>query len=165
MKKLDLVVVLFVVLSIVVGGVVLAASPWLAKIEGNGILRGDYLLLKYGVVETDIGWNFKVKQSGGLVEGHLNIVEKLDGGGVRHFQLRGADVDRVTDFSCANDSLRVEGTNEAGQRVAAHFRGYKNTDDPNTVYYWVKVEVGGQFITSCGGRLTLDGDFTIDCSP
>ena len=163
MKKLNLIVVLSVVLSIVVGGIVLAVSPWAAKMEGNGILSGG-ALPSFDVIETDIGWNFKVKQSDGLVEGHLNIVEKLDGGGVRHFQLTGADVDKVTDFSCANDSLRVEGTNEADQRVAAHFRGYNNTGDPNTVWYWVKVD--GTLITNCGARLTLVGpEFTIDCSP
>ncbi len=163
MKKLDLIVVLFVVLSIVVGGVVLAASPWAAKMEGNGILSGG-VLPSYDVVETDIGWNFKVKATDDTVVGNLNIVEKLvEGDPPRHFQLTGAEVDML-DYSCGSDELRVEGTNEAGQRVAAHFRGSTNTSYPNTVWYWVKVE--GNLITNCGGRLTLAGDdFTIDCNP
>ena len=168
MKKLDLIVVLSVVLSIVVGGVVLAVSPWAAKMEGNGILS-EGALPNYDVVETDIGWNFKVvKATDNTVVGNLNIVEKLVGEGPpRHFQLTGAEVDTLY-YSCDDDELRVEGTNEAGQRVAAHFRGSSNPSYPNTVWYWVKVEVGGSFIfiTNCGNRLTLDGDdFTIDCNP
>jgi len=164
MKKLDLIVVLFVVLSIVVGGVVLAASPWLAKIEGNGILRGDYLLSEYGVIETDIGWNFKVKAADDTVVGNLNIVEKLVGEGPpNHFQLTGADV-KTFFAKCGTDELRVEGTNEAGQTVAAHFRGVGNSSKPKTVWYWVKRD--GSFITNCGTQLALDGDdFTIECNP
>jgi hypothetical protein len=163
MKKLDLIVILFMVLSIVVGGVVLAVSPWAAKMEGNGILSGGHLP-KYDVVETDIGWNFKVKAADNTVVGNLNIVEKLvEEGPPRHFQLTGAEVDMLS-YNCTTDELRVEGTNGAGQRVAAHFRGYNNISFPNTVWYWVKIE--GSFITNCGTRLTLDGDdFTIDCNP
>jgi len=163
MKRLDLIVVISVVLSIVVGGVVMAVSPWAAKMEGNGILGGG-VLPSYDVVETDIGWNFKVKATDNTVVGNLNIVEKLvEEGPPHHFQLTGAEVDTLY-YSCDNDELRVEGTNEAGQRVAAHFRGSSNPSYPNTVWYWVKVD--DTFITNCGDRLTLDGDdFTIDCNP
>lgn len=161
MKKL-IAIALAVVMVFTLGtSAALAASPWVTKMEGNGILSGGSLPY-YSVVETDIGWNFKVKADG-TVQGHLNIMEKLGKGPPRHFQLSGAEVDTVS-WDGGTDELRVEGTNEDGQRVAAHFRGVNNLGDPKTVWYWVKVD--GNFITDCAARLPLVGDdFTIDCNP
>lgn len=163
MKRLIAIAVAVVLLLTLGASAALAASRWQAKMEGNGILSGG-ALPSYGVEETDIGWNFKVKADDPTaVNGNLNIVEKLNGGPPRHFQLSGAEVDKVY-LNCENDELRVEGTNKVGQRVAAHFRGVNNPDYPKTVWYWVKVD--GTYITNCGARLPLVGDdFTIDCNP
>lgn len=162
MKRL-IAIALAIVLVLTLGAsAALAASRWQAKMEGNGTLSGGSLPT-YDVVETDIGWNFKVKAGDGTVNGQLNIVEKLNGGPPRHFQLSGAEVDMAY-LNVNTDELRVEGTNKAGQRVAAHFRGINNTSYPKTIWYWVKVD--GTLITNTGARLPLVGDdFTIDSNP
>lgn len=135
-----------------------AKGPWVAKVEGNGYLSGGSLP-SYGVDETNLGWNFKVNAYGGY-NGQLNIIEKFDGQMLRHFKLFDYQVDNNR-YSCETHEMRVEGTDDEGQRVAAHFRGWRNTQYPNSVWYWVKN--GDGYITNTKARLTLDSPFFILC--
>lgn len=133
-------------------------GPWVTKVEGGGIVSGGSLS-SYNVVETVLGWNIKVNADG-VMKGHLNIVEKLENGKVRHFKLFSDEFE--LDFAkCNSYEVRIEGTDENGYRVAIHFRGLRNTVYPNSVWYWVKD--GGTFITNTGARLTVSNTFYVTC--
>jgi len=141
-------------------------GPWTVKIEGNGIVVGPY----NGVDEADIGWNFKWNEATGEVHGQVNIVEKLSDGSVRQFKLRGYQVFDVGNptvrpilFNCDTYEVRVEGDDDEGRRIAAHFRSDDNLSYPNTVWYWVK-DADGTEITNTNARLDVSNPFWIECN-
>lgn len=137
-----------------------AHGPWEAKVQGDGALSGGSLP-SYGVNHANLGWNFKAN-SDNLYNGQLNVVEKDEGGEMlNHYKLYGYQVDTKT-YNCDTHEMRVEGFNDEGYRVAAHFRGYRNTSYPNSVWYWVKD--GSTYLTNTGARLTLDKPFFVLCN-
>lgn len=170
MRKLFVMVGMAASLVILLATAVQAGGPWSVKVEGNGIVTGA----DYDVMETDIGWNFKWNADTGEVNGHLNIVEKLMGGGTRHFQLSGDQVMPVGDptvrpilFNCNamnsdSRSVRVEGYDDDGNRIAAHFRDSEHYMYPNTVWYWVQ-DPAGNYITNTNARLPVSNPFTMEC--
>jgi hypothetical protein len=174
MKK-RLFIALIVLLALTAtASLVWAGGPWEVKVEGNGIVSGGSLP-SYGVVETDIGWNFKMNFNS-EVQGHLNIVEKLTDGTTRHFQLHGYEVLPVGDpggrpilFNCVDDgssdsrSVRVEGYDSEGRLVAAHFRDSEHNTLPSTVWYWVQ-DPPGNYITNTNARLSVSNLFAMECS-
>jgi hypothetical protein len=171
MKKW-LITIIVMLLSLLFTASVFAGGPWTVKVEGNGIVSGGSLP-SYSVLETDIGWNFKWNEDTDEVNGQLNIVEKLTDGTVRHFKLSGVQVDDVGNpasrpilFNCAagggdGRSVRVEGYDNQGQLVSAHFRDSEHTQFPNSVWYWVQGSSG--YITNTNARLTLSFPFTMEC--
>lgn len=174
MKKRTLIALVVVLALAATVSVVWAGGPWAAKVEGNGTVSGGSLP-SYDVLETDIGWNFKWNADTGEVNGHLNIVEKLTDGKVRHFQLTGAHVLPVGDptvrpilFNCASGggdarSVRVEGTDDQGRLIAAHFRDSEHSQYPSSVWYWVQ-DASGSYVTNTNARLTVSYPFTMECS-
>jgi hypothetical protein len=166
MRKFAL--VLAVICLLVLGVTAYAGGPWAVKVDGNGYVSGGGLT-GYGVVETDLGWNMKMNFDGN-VQGQLNIVEKLDGGTVRHFMLAGYELYPVGDptvrpilFNCNTNEVRVEGLNDEGLTVAAHFRSPDHAVYPNTVWYWVR-DSSGTYISNTATRLTLSTPITMYCA-
>lgn len=147
-------------------------GPWQAKIEGNGTVSGS-TLSSYGVLEADLGWNFRMTNDN-RIAGNLNIVEKLENGKVRHFKVKIDEIDaddptvRPILFNCETGngdarSVRIEVTMSDGSVIAAHFRDSLHTQFPNTVWYWVK-DSSGNFITNTGARLLVSNLFTLKCN-
>jgi hypothetical protein len=173
MKKITLIALIVVLVLAATVSLVCAGGPWAVKVEGNGTVNGGSLP-SYGVLETDIGWNFKWNVDTGEVNGHLNIVEKRTDGTVRHFQLSGAQVLPVGDptgrpilFNCASGggdarSIRVEGWDDQGRLIAAHFRDSEHSQYPSSVWYWVQ-DASGSYITNTNARLTVSYPFTMEC--
>ena len=144
-------------------------GPWTVKIEGNGLVSGGDLAV-YGVIETDLGWNLKLNENTGEVKGMVNIVEKLSDGGVRHFKLYGYNVYEVGDptlrpilFDCGDYEVRVQGVDDQGQEIAVHFRSKDNIVAPNSVWYWVKTQPDGEYITNTNARLSVSNLFWMQC--
>ena len=173
MKKRVLIGLVVVLALAAAASVVRAGGPWEVKIEGNGTVSGGSLP-SYGVVEADVGWNMKMNFDG-QVQGHLNIVEKLTDGTTRHFELYGYEVFPVGNpavrpilFNCASGggdarSVRVEGWDDQGRRVAAHFRDSQHTQYPSSVWYFVQDPLG-TYITNTNARLTVSNPFTMECA-
>jgi hypothetical protein len=164
--KLRFTIATLVLLAVVVTSVAYAGGPWEMKVEGNGIVDGPF---SDGVCEADIGWNMKMNYDR-EVAGHLNIVEKLCDGTVRHFDLYGYELLSVGDptvrpilFNCATQEVRVEGYNAEGYHIAAHWRSPLNTTAPNTVWYWV-YGPGGELVTNTNARLAIDSPMTMWCA-
>lgn len=165
MKKVA--VALVVISALLLAVTAYAGGPWKVKFDGNGYVSGGGLS-GYDVVETDLGWNMKMNFEGD-VQGQLNIVEKLEDGGVRHFMLAGYEVIPVGDptqrpvvFNCDTEEVRVEGTNADGLTVAAHFRSPDHATYPNTVWYWVMDS--GSYVTNTAARLTLSAPMSMFCA-
>jgi hypothetical protein len=162
------------VLTLLLSTMSYAGGPWEVKIEGNGMVDPFTSSGEVEVCGTDLGWNFKMNYDG-QVNGQLNIVEKLCDGSIRHFKLAGYQVYDVGDpssrpilFNCAAGtddarSVRVEGWNDDGLCVSAHWRDSQHATMPNTVWYWVQ-DSGGNFITNTNARLPVSNPFTMVCS-
>jgi hypothetical protein len=146
-----------------------SGGPWSAEIEGDGIVSGGDLP-DYGVIEAEIGWNFKWNKDTGEVKGQLNIVEKLYDGGVRHFKLFGYEVYEVGKplkrpilFDCDNYQVRVQGRDEDGREIAMHLRSKDNIVAPNSIWYWVKSAADSDYISNSNGRLPVSNLFWMEC--
>lgn len=173
MNKKFITIIFVILLCLCFVGIASAGGSWKVSESGNGVVSGGYLPY-YGVVESDIGWNFKWNSTTGDVNGHLNIVEKLNNGKVRHFKLYGYQVMPVEDptlpwilFNCGYDgrwarAVRVEGVDKEGNTIAAHFRDSENFEYPNTIWYWVK-DPSGKVITNTYGPLVVSAPFTMVC--
>jgi hypothetical protein len=173
MKRRMLIVLVVVLALTATAAVVWAGGPWEVKVEGNGTVSGGSLPA-YDVVEADVGWNFKMNFDG-EIQGQLNIVEKLTDGTTRHFKLYGYQVYPVGNpasrpilFNCASGggdarSVRVEGWDDQGRLIAAHFRDSEHSQFPSTVWYWVQ-NASGSYISNTNARLTVSYPFTMECS-
>jgi hypothetical protein len=146
-----------------------SGGPWTVNLEGNGIISGGDLL-DYGVIETDLVWNFKLNEHTGEVKGQVYIVEKLFEGGVRHFKLFGYEVYDAGDpnqrpvlFDCDDYEVRVQGIDDKGQEIAVHFRSKDNIVAPNTIWYWVKRRPDGNYITNTNDGLSVSNLFWMEC--
>jgi hypothetical protein len=144
-------------------------ETWTAKLEGSGIVKGGNLPT-YGVIETDLDWNFNFNEDTGEVQGRVNLVEQLSDGGVRRLKLSGAEVYEVGDpakrpilFDCGNYEVRVQGIDDQGREIAVHFRSKDNITAPNTVWYWVKTKPDGTYIANTDAELSVSNLFWMDC--
>lgn len=165
MNKKIWAIIFLTVLLIFVASVAYAGGPWKVKIEGNGYLFGPFY---GGVVKTDIGWNMKYNADSGQVKGQLNIVETLADGSNRHFKLSGYQVYPVGDptakpivIKC--NEVRVEGFDDSGRAISAHFRPPSHPIYPNTIWYWVK-DSSGAFISNTFARLPLSSTLSMSCA-
>ena len=60
-------------------------ETWTVKLEGNGMVKGGNLSA-YGVSETDLDWNINFNEDTGEVQGRVNLIEHLSGGGIRRLK-------------------------------------------------------------------------------
>jgi hypothetical protein len=142
---------------------------WTVKLEGSGVVKGGNLSA-YGVLETDLDWNFRFDEDTGEVQGRVNLVENLSDGGVRRLQLSGAEVYEIGDpakrpilFDCVNYEVRVQGIDEQGREIAVYFRSKDNITAPNTIWYWVKSRPDGDYIANTDTALSVSNLFWMEC--
>ena len=144
-------------------------ETWTVKLEGNGMVKGGNLSA-YGVSETDLDWNINFNEDTGEVQGRVNLIEHLSGGGIRRLKLSGYEVYEVGDptkrlilFDCSNYEIRIQGIDGQGREIAVHFRSKDNITAPNTVWYWVKTHPDGDYIANTNAGLSVSNLFWMDC--
>lgn len=144
-------------------------DTWTVKLEGSGLVKGGNLPA-YGVIETELGWDISFNEDTGEVQGGVNLVEKLSDGGIRKLNLSGSEVYEVGDptkrlilFDCSHYEVRLQGIDDQGREIAVHFRSKDNITAPNTVWYWVKTQPDGDYISNTNAGLSVSNLFWMDC--
>jgi hypothetical protein len=66
-------------------------------------------------------------------------------------------------FDCGEYEVRVQGEDDQGHEIAVHFRSKDNIVAPNSVWYWVKSEPDGDYMTNTNGRLSVSNLFWMKC--
>jgi hypothetical protein len=146
-----------------------AASPWVGTIRGGGqlVLEGSG---SGQVREARIHWNLKVDKEG-VFNGHVSIMEVLNDGTKRSFQISKSDLQTVKTslppgsfFKCAERLVQVIGLTEREQIVVTFH------ENPNTIEYEITDRNKGEsdegyLVSATDSAELLDGRLTLECDP